>query len=354
MVHSLTMAPIATQHSDDISSGKNQSFGNGSGSSSPMLIWCVYTSLPYEAAIAFRINVLLAGITNCVFGVAAIVLNALLLTAFIRNRGLIKGSNIILFGLCIADFISGILVQLPLSAVLFIIFANGNNNMDCVLLTLSSISGYIFVGISLMTVSFVSLERFISIFYPYIYTRTFTKNTMIAGSVSIWVFMLAFNLYCFLSLARMMFFIVQSVLISFTYIWTIIVYFKILKQVRKITKEEADLSRRLHKREAEHELKANRIVRFVILSLLACYSLQVIVALLTSVKGSIRVIQNYILFWAFTFGLVNCSLNPLVYCYCNSEIRKKVQELIGLLKRTSECSSETVRPSPNPATGNNL
>ena len=335
---------------------KNDTFGNGSTvtSSQSALIWCYYTSLPYEAVVAYKINVLLAGVTNCVFGVAAILLNSLVLTAFIRNRVLLKGSNMILFGLCIADLISGMLVQLPLSAVLFIIFTNGKNNMDCVLLTLSSISGYIFVGISLLTVSFVSLERFISIFYPYIYTRTFTKNTMIAGSVSIWVFMLAFNLYCFLSLARMTFFIVQSALISFTYIWTIIVYFKILKQVRKITKEEADLSRRLHKKEAEHELKANRIVRFVILSLLACYSLQVIVALLSSLEGSIRVIQNYILFWAFTFGLVNCSLNPLVYCYCNSEIRKKVQELIGLLKRNAECPSETVRPSPNPNAMKNL
>ena len=334
----------------------NITFDNGSvpASSHLPVIWCFYTSLPYEAVLSFRVNVLLAGITNCIFGVAAIILNTLLLTVFIRNRRLLKGSNTILFGLCLADFISGILVQLPLSAVLFIIFTNGKNNMDCVLLTLSSISGYIFVGVSLMTVSFVSLERFISIFYPYIYTRTFTKETMIAGSVSIWVFMIVFNLYCFLSLARMIFFVVQSALIFLTYIWTIIVYFKILKQVRKITKEEADLSRRLHKREAEHELKANRIVRFVILSLLACYSLQVVVALLTSLNGTTRISQNYIQFWAFTFGLVNCSLNPLAYCYCNSEIRKKVQELIGLLKTNSDCPNETVRPSPNPTTGNNL
>ena len=334
---------------------KNETFNNNSSSSSSRLIWCYYTSLPYETQPAFRINVLFAGIVNCLFGITAILLNALVLTAFIRNRGLVKGSNIILCGLCIADFISGLLVQLPLSAVMFLIFTHGHNNIDCVLLTFSSISGYIFVGISLLTVSFVSLERFISIFYPYVYARTFTKNTMVAGSISIWVCMIIFNLYCFLSLLRLIFFIVQTALIVLTYIWTIIVYFKILKQVRKITKEEADLSRRFHKKEAaEHELKANRIVRFVILSLLACYSLQVIVALLVSLEGSIRIIENYIQFWAFTFGLVNCSLNPLVYCYCNSEIRKKVYELIGLLRKTAECSSETARPSPNPAADNNL
>lgn len=334
---------------------KNDTLDNGTQSSLPssLYIWCEYTSLPYETSTFYKINVMFVGIANCVFGMSAILLNALLLTVFVRNHNLAKGSNIILFGLCMADFISGVIVQLPMSAVMFMIFGYGNTNIDCVLMTLSAISGYIFVGISLMTVSFVSFERFISIFYPYVYVKTFTASTMVLGSVSIWVFMVGFILYCYITLDRVTFFIFQGACISLTYIWTIIVYFKILKQVRKITKEEANLTRRLQQKEADHELKANRIVRFVILSLLTCYLPQVVFALFQLTGVQIRIVYNYIQFWAFTFGMINCSLNPLVYCYCNSEIRKKVYELIGLLRKKAECSSETVRPTPNPTVENN-
>ena len=341
--------------SDDLGlDGGNHTTSNSTKSSYSMLIWCQYTSLPYEEGAAYRMNVFFTGFANSLFGTSAILLNALLLTVFIRNRSLVKGSNIILFGLCLADFMSSLIVQLPMSAVMFTIFTRGDEHMNCILLTLSAISGYVFVGISLMTVSFVSLERFVSIFYPYVHARTFTTTTMISGSVSIWVFMIALILYCFFSRARVIFFIFQCVVIFLTYIWTIIVYFKILKQVRKITKEEADLTRRLQQKEADHELKANKVVRFVILSLLTCYLPQVIYAVALLFDGSKRITNNYLQFWAFTLGLVSCSLNPLVYCYCNTEIRKNVYELIGMMRRKTDCSSETIRPSTNHTVNNNL
>ena len=328
--------------------------GNDTKMTSALRVWCVYTSLGYEKSRIFKINLLTVAVMNSIFAVSAIILNALVLTAFLRNRNILKGSNIILFGLCIADFVSGVIVQVPISVVLFMVFVHGNEGMNCILLTFASISGYIFVGISLLTVSFVSLERFISIFYPYVYERVFTKNTMVFGSVLIWSAMIVLNLYCFFAQERMAFYVVQSAVISLTYVWTIIVYFKILKQVRKITKAEAELTRRFQKKEAERELKANRIVRFVILSLLTCYSLQVVVAMFQSLGGNIRVIDNYVYFWSFTFGIVNCSLNPLIYCYCNSEIRKKVYELIRFAKRGIETSSETFRPTHNQGpVGNN-
>lgn len=327
----------------------NQSIGNGPSNWYKDKVWCKYTSLGYEPTGAYRINILFLAILNSVFALTAIVLNSFVITAFLRNRTILNGANIILFGLCLADVLSGLIGQTSLSAVLFFVFTNGKEDFDCVLLTIASLSGNILVGISFLTVSFVSLERLISIFYPYLHERVFTKAKMILGSVLIWIFTIAFQLYCFLAKEKIMFFVVQSITISLAYIWTLIVYFKILKQVRVIAKEEADLQRRLHKKEEESELKANRIVSFVIISLLVCYILQVVVSFVTAFSHRIRVIDNYIAFWAYTFGIINCSLNPLVYCYCNSEIRMKVYELIGVSTRGNAVSSETVRPTPTRA-----
>ena len=323
----------------------NQSIENSTSNWYKDKVWCKYTSLGYESTDAYRINLFILATFNSIFALTAIVLNSLVITAFLRNKNILNGSNIILFGLSLADALSGLIGQTSLSAVLFTVFLNGKENFNCVLLTVASLSGYILVGISFLTVSFVSLERFVSIFYPYLHERIFTKTKMILGSAFIWTFTITFQLYCFLAKEKMMFFIVQSVAILLTYIWTLIVYFKILKQVRMIAKEEADLQRRLHKKEEERELKANRIVSFVIISLLVCYILQVVVSFVTAFAHQIRVIDSYITFWAYTFGIINCSLNPLVYCYCNSEIRVKVYQLIRVSTRANDVPSETVRPS---------
>ena len=295
-------------------------------------IICRYVSLYYEDSVPFTRNLLTIGITNAIFTVASVCLNFLVLIAFIKGRSSLGISCKILFGLCVADLLTGLLVQPSFTVIFFRVHVAGDKEFPCELLIVSSIIAYILVGVSLLTISFVSLERYLAIFRPFLHQRLFTKRFTIVVCMIIWLFCSTVNLFCFLMGFQMIFFVLNAVIIAVSYAWNSLIYFRILRKVRQIAAEETSLQNRFDIKVADRhtESKANRTVGFVILSLLICYSAQVVVAMSKLIFGRNRIMNNYVEYWAYTLGLTNGTLNPVVYCYFNSEIRNEVLKLIGL------------------------
>lgn len=287
---------------------------------------CTYASLWVSNATAFGINATTVGVINVTFAVPTIVLNLLVLNAFLRKKKLRKSSNIILLSLSLTDVLSGIFIQ-PLFAISVF------NTLDyypteirypCWLVKGSGIGGYILACISLATISFISLERYIAIFHPYLYSRKVSSKVIVRTCIALWVIPTIVVLTIFLTEGHDLFFWINGIFIGFIYVWNISIYIRISRQVYRVRRELVRLHSRFStEKTLASQSKVTQVAGSIIVALLLCYLPQIVASLLRIILRH-RYLLEYVEYWTVTLALISPCLNPLFYCYYNSEIRKEV------------------------------
>ena len=150
------------------------------------------------------------------------------------------------------------------------------------------------------------------------------------------------------------FYWVNTVIIVFTYIWNIFVYIRIVSQVKKVQKEVNRMRNRFQTNEQssvgngggsrtnEKHSKGTQVAGAIIISLLITYLPQVVISAIRSSTNSGQFfIDYYVEYWSFTFALLNPCLNPIFYCYYNTDIRREVSSLMCL--RSTKLNNKTVK-----------
>ncbi|XP_066924743.1 beta-1 adrenergic receptor-like [Clytia hemisphaerica] len=308
-------------------------FGNGTAIRD---LKCPAT-LVYVDSQAFTINSIVVAIFNLVVAVPTIMLNILVIVAMSRKASLRKLSNKILTNLAISDLLSGLMVQPSISAILII--ANSQTPLDvpCQLVIFTSVAGYTLACVSLLTVSFVSFERYVAIFYPFFYNRRISSRLLLIVCASIWIvsFVAIFSMY--FTNQHALFFWTNLVVITFTYLWNIYVYIQIMRQVNKIHR---DMQQRLKVLGTEKNVKNNsksmRLAAVVILNLLSCYLPQIILSIWRSIPSYPLFVDGYLEYWSMTIGPFASCLNPLVYCYYDPEIKREVCSIVTRSRRKQD------------------
>lgn len=308
---------------------------------------CRYTSLYFTESSAFEVNSMVVAVVNLLAAIPTILLNVLVCVAFARKASLRRNGNKVLFSLSLSDLLSGLLIQPVLSGMLIIGVTKHPLEIPCEMMTFASWCGHTLACVSLLTVSLISLERYLAIFHPYVYNRRISARFLFVMCSFLWsISILGVFITLFLRLS-IAFYWSNTVIIVFTYLWNIFVYIRIVSQVKKVQKEVSRMRDRFRTNQTnksgggsgtgEKHSKGTQVAGAIIISLLVSYLPQVLLSILRSSTETYQhFIDYYLEYWSFTFALLNPCLNPIFYCYYNTDIRREVFSLLSFCRNKRE------------------
>ena len=282
-----------------------------------------------------------------------VTLNALVLFVFYRLKQLHTPSNILIVNMCIADFLTGCVSEpLFLSARLLEL----HDTDKCSVKQAGLFCGYLFSGISFITLCFISIERWYAVSLPFKYESRFTfRNCIIMVLVAYMVSIVLTSLRLAETFPPNIFYqLFAFFLVSLTIISSLC-YVKIYKiakdherrihSLKFICHESNDgtkkkytglkcssegLRRKLNlstRASVVRESRKSKIVIIIVLLFVASYSPKIMIMLDAFVVNSDSRVSYVALKWAEVIFFLNSCFNPVLYFLRISCVKEEISRL---------------------------
>ena len=268
-------------------------------------------------------------VINVILIFPTILLNAVSIVTIARSSQLKnKLCYVIILMQSVTDLVVGVL-GIPL----FIIFllAGMGSLSNCLLSTSAYRSLVLPIGISMLTLSALTLERYIAILHPYAYGTVVTRKRIL---LYVCPSIMAMFLVNILSLA------VDGLIKPFTIVvattffaFTTFVYARIYMVVRKLAREgfqkivqdSPEMNNLTRKKVLFSEIKQAKNCFMVVVCFLLLYFLPILVTF--SLAGNVneyelQAIQNL----ATTLGIANSSINSVIFFWTKTMLRKEAMK----------------------------
>ncbi|ELT95143.1 hypothetical protein CAPTEDRAFT_120361 [Capitella teleta] len=284
-------------------------------------------------------------------GLTNIIGNTITLIAFVKDSKLQQVSNFYIFNLAIADLLVG-LSSVPVYAVYTL--SNYHWGMGNVACKIWLFFDYLLCAESSLTIILISLDRFLMVHLgPGTYQKHVTPNRTIGALAVSWV--CAFLLYgpaiigtdlwrgyttvktgdCDVEFSDMFTYVVITCVLEFCVplvlvsTFNCLLYLNIHKRSKRLHNhnsptdisklDNAETLRRM--RNLRRDRKAARVLFILVIAFFVCWSPYSLTTIFYSVCGDSCV--NFDMYELFTWLLwINSSLNPYLYAYANTRIRK--------------------------------
>ncbi|XP_078345211.1 histamine H2 receptor-like [Oculina patagonica] len=260
-------------------------------------------------------------IINCVLNAPLMLIsilgNALVLAAIIRTPHIRSTSMIMLCSLSVSDLLIGFLVQ-PTSIA-------EELTKDPVVYHISWIIGPSLCGVSLLTITAISVDRFLALHYHMKYATLVTKSRVKCTLLIIWFFNLLLTGFEFWSIFVHRFLtgvviIICLIISSFSYIRIYLIVRRHQLQIR--AQQQAVQSSNAENNFNVVRLRKSAMNTFVFfIALIICYFPMYIIFTLLGIFN-----DRWQPEWEFVLTAVymNSSINPLLYCWRLRELRAAV------------------------------
>ena len=266
---------------------------------------------------------------NVFLAITATLGNTLIFLALGKNCGLHAPSRLLIRSLAFTDLFVGLISQ-PLAALHAISILTKHLAIFRFTLLSSYSTSAILSGVSLFTLTFLSIDRLLALSLGVRYRETVTIGLVRASVIFGWVLNITNGLLSFLPENRFVFNIVCVASISLCVVISSICYIKIYyilhQQQSKVhassSHAQPNESSPLH---FERYKKTVSSALWVYFTLLACYLPFGVVSGLKAITGDTLPVAE-----GFTATLIffNSSVNPVLYCWRIREVRKAVKETI--------------------------
>ena len=287
--------------------------------------------------------------TDIIIVIPTVIFNLLVVYVVWKYRSLQTASNLLLASLAVSDFFIGLALQ-PCKIISTILVLNCQS--VCWLLATVFQLGYYLATVSFLTLTEVSIDRFIALAYPFRYQRLTSSNTFIHRVIfATWILPL---LVVILSTAvgqmripSLLFTIIAPLSIT----CSIIAQISTIRVVRRARKRDRSLSvnktnpdsRRNRRRNYAPE-KATRVAGLVLLATIGCYAPHAVLTAIRMVRKDIRAFQG-IYDWTKTLVILNSTLNPVIYCWILKEMRRRIFQT--MFRHRLWRRSSLIRPKPS-------
>jgi len=275
---------------------------------------------------SFKNNIIVNIIVNFAFSFSSTILNGSVMWVIYFRERLQTPYYLILLSLAITDFTAGLIAQ-PLHVARITLLVAKHGYSSCALDISTVAIGYSLIAVSFFTVSYVTLERYLAIFYPFYHERRCTRQSSKKWLAVVWMIGLAYGAVGCLpySRTRVIFVGMVSVIGTVFLIWNCFAYSRIFHISRKIQLRVRQEQQRFATDEKiVKEAKAARTTFVVVASLVAFY---VPAFLTTAMRDKLPVFPKFINIWAYTFMLINSTANPVIYCYFCHDIGREMKKL---------------------------
>ena len=269
--------------------------------------------------------------TNIAIALLTIPGNIVIFFAFSRTSSLRTPSNMLLLCLSICDFLAGIFAE-PFHAA-EIILAMNDPVKACTMKDFYSISMFITTVASVVSLSFISVERYLAVFHPLQHSLWVTKSKVFTLMISFWLIWslvtgLTHTEHGFGTWGYSCFGTIGLCLPVILF-----VNFKLFMETRRHIIAIQSCSVGDEERRKQMETKAVKMTVWLVGLFLVCNLPILIIFLFRKVgkwKGQLSTIA-----WlhANTFSLCSSCVNPFLYFWKKRDIREAVTQM---LKRKSE------------------
>ena len=269
--------------------------------------------------------VIINSVLNAPLMITSIIGNTLVLAAVLRTPSLRSPSLILLCSLAISDLLVAIVVQ-PLYIATEITQVRIHPA-----LRLSEIIQFSLCGVSLRTITSISLDRFAALHYHMRYASMVTVRRVSCMSVTTWI--TVFTLSGFYFWNKIIFFAGICVAIFVCLLISSFCYFRIFRIVRQ-HQLRIHFQHQAIQRSDENKFNMVRLKRSAINSfifyvfIILCYLPMLIsLSLFTISRDDWTTIWNF----ADTVVFMNSSVNPFLYCWRLRELRAAVFKIARLV-----------------------
>lgn len=269
---------------------------------------------------------------NVLIIIIAVLLNLVALVILVKQRSLHNPSNAVLASMCIADLVSTLLVQTVYEFMLECLL---NDSPGCINNTIVKIFHVTFTackGPTSFITAMVSVDRYMAICFPFKYLGyvTITRNVAIVASFSaVWT---VYSLCLILLLPLKVFYISIVIILFFSITAMNISYMQILIIVHKQrvrVQAVGEIGGTVSSPQEREKSKS-----FVIIFELMIFNLFNLPILIFAIQYLVNGFENsyknpfVLINVGFTLSNMLCLLNPIVYCFRSSEIRKAAKKML--------------------------
>ena len=286
----------------------------------------LYCSPELTAGIPGQLTFL--SVLNAFLSITAFLGNALILVALRRESSLHPPSKLLLSNLATTDICVGLISE-PLAVAVLVTAVNEHWNICRYVHEAATITGSILCGVSLLTLTAISVERLLALLLRLRYKQVVTLKRAYVFIFTFWVVSTVFStirLFWNSPITSWLGIIVVSpCLVSST-----LCYMKIFFTLRH---HQNQLQDHVQQQNQTNQLniaryrKAVSTALWLQFTLVACYlpyQISAALIILTEPSSSVFLAFNY----TFTLVYLNSSINPILYCWKIEEVRQAVKDTI--------------------------
>ena len=266
-------------------------------------------------------------VLNIFLSITAFLCNALILVALRKESSLHPPSKLLLRNLAATGLLVGLISE-PFFVIFLMSVVNEHWNVCRYVTFVGFISGNILCGVSLLTMTAVSVDRLLALLLGLRYRHTVTLKRICTIIITFWVVPTAFSpMYYWMFHLALWYNIIVTSLCLLTSIFS---YTNIFLTLRHHQTQVQDLTQQQGQTNALNIARYTKAVFSALwlqLTLVACYLPHGIVTALVAnseISSSVLLASQY----TVTLLCLNSSLNPILYCWKIEEVKQAVKDTI--------------------------
>ena len=266
----------------------------------------------------FETVVLANCILNAPLMLLSIIGNALLLVAIMRTPSIRSPSVIFLCSLAVSDLLVGLVVQPAYIA-------------EQIVGTVSALQeavtamGFAGCGVSLWTMTAITVDRFLALHYHLQYPNLMTTSRAIYTIVTLWCNITLFSFSILWS--RRIYYFLTAFCITICLLVCLVCFIKIYRIVRRhqlqihVQQQAVENSTDAKNHHIRQSNRSAKNIFIYFLAMILCYSPFSIVVIISGFTSlDLQVIRTF----PVTVAFMNSSINPFLYCWRMTELRTAV------------------------------
>ena len=257
--------------------------------------------------------------------VVALVANGLVCTAILKNKELrLRTSNTLLLLLSVSDFFVGFAVQ-PMYLLRRLLELH--DRYICWVMVTYRVLWHLSIGTSFLILCFIGCERYIALFFTFKYNQIITIPRLLIFTGFFVVSWTVFVISRFLGLSTGKYYATATSFIIIFVAVIIIVYIRIYRLAQRHHSQIHCMSQ--HSSTIARENKVTKTTAYIVGSVLICYS-PLLVTLFAVKFFEAQVFHYYVFPITDCMVFCNSSLNPLIYCWRNADLRRCIAKVLGI------------------------
>ena len=265
---------------------------------------------------------------NCILNAPLMLLsifgNALVLVAILRTPSIHSPSVIFLCNLAVTDLLVGLVVQPAYIAQQIVRTVSALQDAVTAM-------GFAGCGVSLWTMTAITVDRFLALHYHLQYPNLMTTSRAIYTIVTLWCNITLFSFSILWS--QRIYYFLTAFCITICLLVCLVCFIKIYRIVRRhqlqihVQQQAVENSTDTNKQQIRQSTRKAKNIFIYFLAMILCYSpfsIAVFISGFTSID--LKVVATF----SLTVVLMNSSINPFLFCWRMTELRAAVFKTVKL------------------------